>query len=288
MINNLTIIGVGLIGSSLAQALRQANYVDRITGCGRNEENLSRGIELGVIDDYFVDPARAVRDADVVVLAVPMGAMKAVLTAIRPALKSGAIVTDAGSTKGSVVADARGALGDSIDCFVPGHPIAGSENSGVEAGFPTLYRDRKVLLTPVDETNPEACKVVEEMWRQCGADVDYLSVQHHDEVLAATSHLPHMLAYSLVAYLADLEDYDEIFRYVAGGFMDFTRIASSDPVMWRDICIANGDALANFVEGYRDQLGEVAAAIRAGDANALMRLFQHAKDKRDELIGSRK
>jgi len=285
MINKLTIIGVGLMGSSLALALKQANYVGQITGCGRNEKNLQRGVELGVLDNYELDPAAAVCNADMVLLAVPMGAMRQVLLAIKDSLQQDTIITDVGSTKGSVVEDAEIVLQKNISRFVPGHPIAGAEKSGVEAGYASLYQKRKVILTPTETTSRAACKAVENMWHQCGAAVEYLSVEHHDMVLAATSHLPHMLAYSLVSFLGNNQDYDEIFRYAASGFRDFTRIASSDPVMWRDICIANSQALSGLIEQYRDELGRVAEAISNQDGEQLMNIFRDAKDKRDKLTG---
>jgi prephenate dehydrogenase len=170
--------------------------------------------------------------------------------------------------------------------FVPGHPIAGTEKSGVEAGFASLYQNRRVILTPVPETDAGATALIEQMWRDCGASVEYLDVEHHDRVLAATSHMPHMLAFALVHYLSGLNEHEEIFRYAAGGFRDFTRIASSDPVMWRDVCLANGEALTGLIEQYQKELDRMTAAIRAGDADALMQLFGKAKSERDSLIGS--
>ncbi len=169
---------------------------------------------------------------------------------------------------------------------MPGHPIAGAEKSGVEAGLADLYENRRVILTPVDSTDSKAVKVIQQMWLECGASVEFLEVEHHDKVLAATSHLPHMLAYSLVNYLSNLNDHDEIFKYAAGGFRDFTRIASSDPVMWRDVCISNGDALEKFIEGYKQELDEVSSAIRNQDSERLLELFSTAKSERDILIGN--
>ena len=185
-----------------------------------------------------------------------------------------------------MVADARAELGALLPRFVPGHPIAGTEKSGVEAGFASLYQERRVILTPLAETDNEASEQVAEMWRRCGAIVEFLGVEHHDRVLAATSHLPHMLAYALVHQLSGLNDKEEIFRYAAGGFRDFTRIASSDPVMWRDICLSNGEALVSLIEQYQQELDRIEAAIRTGDAERLLELFGRAKSKRDSLIGS--
>jgi len=286
MIDKLTIIGVGLIGSSLSLALKQAGAVGQVTGFGRNQQNLARGIELGVLDNFADSIEASVSDADVIVVAVPLGAMRQVFTALKPAIKQGAIITDVGSAKGSVVTAARAELGALFPRFVPGHPIAGTEKSGVEAGFASLYQKRRVIMTPLPQTDQDAISVIDEMWRHCGAIIEYLSVEHHDKVLAATSHLPHMLAYALVHQLSNLNDHEEIFRYASGGFRDFTRIASSDPVMWRDVCISNGDALVNLIEQYQQELDRVKAAINAEDADELLRLFGRAKSERDSLIGN--
>ncbi len=286
MIDRLAIIGVGLIGASLALALKKAGAVGHIVGCGRSEKNLQKGIELGVIDSYTTSIADAAKNADVVVLATPLGAMKMAFEQINDSISEQAIVTDAGSAKGSVIEIAKSALGTKIRQFVPGHPIAGAEKSGVEAGLADLYQNRRVILTPIESTDPAAVKQIEKMWLHCGASIEYLDVEHHDKVLAATSHLPHMLAYALVNYLSNLNDHDEIFKYAAGGFRDFTRIASSDPVMWRDVCISNGDALEKFIQGYKQELDEVSRAIRDQDSDRLLELFSTAKSERDTLIGN--
>ncbi len=286
MIDKLAIIGVGLIGSSLSLALRQSESVGTVIGYGRNRENLRKGVELGVLDTIADSIEQAVTDADVVVVAVPLGAMQAVFAEMKSALSPSCVVTDVGSSKGSVVKAARAELGELIKRFVPGHPIAGNERSGVEAGFATLYQNRRVILTPLEETDVDATALITAMWQDCGAQVETLDVAHHDKVLAATSHLPHMLAYTLVHHLSNLNDHEEIFRYAAGGFRDFTRIASSDPVMWRDVCLANGDALLDLIEQYQQELDQVAAAIRAGDADELLKLFGRAKSERDSLIGN--
>ena len=283
MIEHLTIIGVGLIGSSLALALKQQGFVKRVTGCGRTEASLQKGVELGVLDDYSLAVSEAVAGADVVVLAVPLGAMHSTMQQMAAGLDANTVVTDVGSAKASVVEDARATLGEHMTNFVPGHPIAGTERSGVEAGFATLYQDRKTILTPEADTNPQAIDVVTQMWQATGADVETMSVEHHDHVLAATSHLPHMLAFSLVSHLSKMSDQDEIFGYAAGGFRDFTRIAASDPVMWRDICLANGDALLSLIEGYKLELDHVSQAIRDNNPDALYELFRDAKHTREQL-----
>ena len=281
MIRRLCIIGVGLIGGSLARALRQAGQVQEIVGSSRREEHLREAVELGVIDRFDTDAARAVQGADMVVVCVPLGAMEQTFRAIAPALASDAVVTDAGSAKASVVAAARAAFGRLPPGFVPGHPIAGTEKSGVTASFAEPYQNRKVILTPVAETDPAATARVQAMWEAAGAQVQRMGVEHHDEVLAATSHLPHVLAFQMVDTLARMSDEDEIFRYAAGGFRDFTRIASSDPVMWRDICLANAGAVLKMLERYQQDLSRLAEAIRGGDSAELERVFRNAKDARD-------
>ena len=283
MIRHLCIIGVGLIGSSLSLALKQSDFVQRVSGCGRNESNLQKGVELGVLDDYSVDPAIAAKGADVILLAVPLGAMKSVLIDIQPVIGAETIITDVGSAKASVTRDARLVLGDRIGQFVGGHPIAGTEQSGVEAGFPSLYQDRKIILTPEQDTLTSAVDEVTAMWQATGAIVERMSVEHHDTVLAATSHLPHMLAFSLVSHLSKMSDQDEIFNYAAGGFRDFTRIASSDPVMWRDICLANSEALMRLIDGYQKELDLVKLAIADKNPDKLFELFRDAKHTRDQL-----
>jgi len=286
MIERLCIIGVGLIGSSLALALRQVGAVGEVVGFGRNQDNLAKGVEIGVLDRYESSIADAVRDADMVVVAVPLGAMQPVFAELAGAVRADAVITDVGSAKGSVVRAAQAELGERFNRFVPGHPIAGNEKSGVEAGFASLYQGRRIILTPLAQTDVDATTRVEAMWRECGADIEYLEIEHHDKVLAATSHLPHMLAYALVHQLSHLNEHEEIFRYAAGGFRDFTRIASSDPVMWRDVCLANGEALQDLIEQYQRELERISRAIEAGDAKQLLRLFSRAKSERDSLIGS--
>ncbi|MES9859614.1 MAG: prephenate dehydrogenase/arogenate dehydrogenase family protein [Candidatus Thiodiazotropha sp. LLP2] len=284
MIEKLTIIGVGLIGGSVAMALREEGRVKEVVGCGRGSENLQKAQKLGVIDHYTHDVAQAVKGSDMVLLAVPLGAIRSTLEAMRNHLSDGVVVTDAGSVKGSVVADVRAVFQGVPDFFVPGHPIAGTERSGVEAAFPELYRNRRVILTPLHETRPEAVTRVEQLWCDCGADVSKMSVEHHDEVLAATSHLPHMLAYALVDSLSRMEENDEIFRFAAGGFRDFTRIASSNPVMWRDICIANQTALTDMLTRFANELHDLAGLLEKGDDSGLLTLFESAKSARDRYV----
>jgi len=283
-IGRLAVIGVGLIGGSLARALRAAGKVDEIVGCGRGKANLEEAVALGVIDRYSHDVAETVRDADVVFLAVPLGAMHAAFAAMRETLPEHAVITDGGSAKGSVVADCREAAPELLGRFVPGHPIAGTENNGVAASFAELYQNRRVILTPLEENDASQVARVRKMWEACGAEVTAMPVEHHDEVLAATSHLPHMLAFGLVDMLARMKENDEIFRYAAGGFRDFTRIASSNPVMWRDICIANREALSPMLAAYAEEMTALADSIAAADADELLAIFERAKAARDRFV----
>jgi len=284
MIRHLAVIGVGLIGGSLAQALREAGEVEEITGCGRSRENLEKAVKLGVIDRYTHDIGEAVEAADMVFLAIPLGAMKEAFAAMQGHLLPGAVITDGGSCKGSVVADARAVFGKIPPMLVPGHPIAGTERNGVEASFAALYRNRRVILTPMEETDLQATARVRRMWEACGARVSEMPVEHHDEVLAATSHLPHMLAFGLVDTLARMKENDEIFRYAAGGFRDFTRIASSNPVMWRDICVANGPALSKMLAAFAEEMNDLAQIIAEEDGERLLEVFSSAKAARDRFV----
>lgn len=284
LIKRLAIIGVGLIGGSLARALRAKGEVGEVVGCGRGRENLEQAVQLGVIDRFTHDAGEAVEGADMVFLAVPLGAMRSTFSAIKGHLSDNTVLTDGGSAKGSVVEDCRAVFGGDMPGFVPGHPIAGTENSGVEASFAELYQNRRVILTPTDITSSEALRQVTAMWEICGSDVTSMSVQHHDEVLAATSHLPHMLAFALVDSLARMKGNDEIFRYAAGGFRDFTRIASSSPVMWRDICIANRKALSAIMKSYSHDMADLADTISCGDGDHLLEIFERAKESRDRYI----
>jgi prephenate dehydrogenase len=283
VIRKLCVFGVGLIGGSLALALRRAGYCREVVGCSRSETHLARAVELGVIDAYSLEPAEAVQGADMVLLAVPLGAMEAVCRAMRDSLAPDAVITDVGSAKGSVVQAVNAAFGGIPAGFVPGHPIAGTERSGVEAAFAELFQGRRVILTPLEGTRADALKKVRAMWEVAGAVVEEMSVAHHDEVLAATSHLPHLLAFGLVDSLARMGERDEIFRYAAGGFRDFTRIASSDPVMWRDICLANSEAILKVMKHYREDLDGITEAVKDGDGERLLEIFQRAKSARDRF-----
>lgn len=282
-VQTVCIIGTGLIGGSLALALKQSGFCQRVVGAGRTEETLKKAIELKVIDHYETDYALAVKDADIVVVAVPLSAMKNVFVQIAPALSATAVVTDAGSAKQSVIKDAASAFGKNFNRFVAGHPIAGTEKSGVTAAFVDLYKNRKVILTPTDTTDNDAVRLVSDMWQATGAEVETMSAEHHDMVLAGTSHLPHILAFGLVDCLNNLEEVDEVFRFAAGGFRDFTRIASSDPVMWRDICLSNREDILRMMKKYEQQLKTITSALQESDGEALMNIFARAKKARDQF-----
>ncbi len=284
MINKLVIFGVGLIGGSLGLALRQAHYCNEVLGCSRNAQHLQKAVDLGVIDHYELDPVVAVQDADMVLLAVPMGAMRSLLEQIKPVLPEQAILTDAGSTKASIVAEVAEVMGKDFSRFVAGHPIAGGERTGVEAAIADLYQQRRVILTPQTYTNTAAIARVTAMWEVCGALVEHMPVTLHDEVLAATSHLPHMLAFSLVDTLLNMPQREDILRYAAGGFRDFTRIASSDPVMWRDICLHNSSAILSVIGALQSNLAEFARLIQQQDGDALRQRMEKAKQARDNYI----
>lgn len=285
MIRRLCIIGVGLIGGSLARALRAAGAVGEVVGSSRRAGHLQQAVKLGVIDRYDTDPGKAVQEADMVLVCVPLGAMQSVFRAIKDSIAPGAVVSDVGSAKACVLEDVKAVFGEVPSWFVPGHPIAGTERSGVEASFAELYQGRRVILTPAAQTDAEATRRVRAMWQAAGAVVDEMDVVHHDEVLAATSHLPHVLAFTLVESLARMSEQREIFEYAAGGFRDFTRIASSDPVMWRDICLANRDAILAMVAHFGEDLGVLTTAIRERDEARILQIFQDAKTARDTFSG---
>ena len=281
MIRRLCIVGTGLIGGSLARDLRRLGEVGEVVGSSRHAANLERAVDLGVIDRFDVDVARAVTGADMVVVAVPLGAISGVFERIRDAVDDDAVITDVGSAKSSVVAAARSVLGLRLSQFVPGHPIAGTEHFGVDASTERLFERQRVILTPTAETSGIAVERVSDMWRLVGSEVIEMDVDRHDEVLAATSHLPHMLAYTLVDVLGGMKERTEIFRLSAGGLRDFTRIASSDPQMWQDICLANREAMVDAIERFGSELGQLTDAIRRGDGEFVRLVFARAKSVRD-------
>lgn len=287
-IDRLGLIGVGLIGGSLARALRRAGAVSHITGFSINPLELEKAVELEVIDACAKDAAETVVGADMVVVAVPLGAMGSIFAEIGPALANRTVITDVGSVKRCAVQDARANLGQHWPRFVPGHPVAGTERSGVEASFAQLFDRHRVVLTPLADTEPGAVQRVAAMWESAGAIVERMSVDDHDLILAASSHLPHVLAYVLVQTLAAHARSDDIFRLAAGGFADFTRIASSDPRMWHDIVLANRDAILAITECFGENVAELLEALKSGDSDGVTAVFGGAKKVRDEFEAHRR
>jgi prephenate dehydrogenase len=284
----LAVFGVGLIGGSFALALKRAGIVSDVVGIGRSHANLARAVELGVIDEISDDAAHALVGTDLVLIAVPVQQTARVLQQIAVHLEPGAVVTDGGSTKRDVVTAARAALREKLAQFVPAHPIAGAELSGVDAAKADLFRDRTVVITPLPETAPNARLRVEQAWLACGARLTTMDPERHDAVLAAVSHLPHALAFALVEMIAARADADDFFSFAGAGFRDFTRIASSSPEMWRDICLANRDLLLAEVNAYRTQLAVLEQHLQRGDGIALERMFEAARSARNAWISAGK
>lgn len=284
MINRLCVIGVGLIGGSLIAGLRERGLVREVVGCARREETLATAQYLQLIDAGTTNPLEAVAGADMVVVAVPMGQYAALFQTLAQAWPAQAVVTDCGSTKASVHEDLRQALGQIPANFVAGHPVAGTERSGPAAAKPDLYRHRRVILTPHEQAHSAAIDRVRAMWEGVGASVAQMQDTHHDEVLALTSHLPHVIAYQLIGTLAAVADEREVFAYAAGGLRDLTRIASSDAGMWRDIVSANRVAVLAALDRYMADLKQARQELANGDESALEQRFGRAKQTRDQWI----
>ncbi|HNE42265.1 MAG: prephenate dehydrogenase/arogenate dehydrogenase family protein [Azonexus sp.] len=276
----IVIFGTGLIGGSFALALKEAGAVEEVVGFGRTPATLKLAQELGVIDRAGINPAHEVGDADIVLVATPVAQMPEIFERIVPYLGPDTIITDGGSTKGDVVAAARAALKGHIGKFVPAHPIAGAENSGPGAARADLYRGKKVVVTPLPENNDERLDRVKRAWALCGADIHELTPEMHDRVFAAVSHLPHLLSFALVHELAKREDADLFFTFAASGYRDFTRIAASHPEMWRDICLANRDALVAELDGYMAGLARLRIALEQCDGASLEVVFDNARRAR--------
>lgn len=282
-LGRLVIIGLGLIGGSFAKGLRERGLFHEVIGVDLDPESRRLAVELGVVDRCEVDLLAACQGADVIQLAVPILAMEKLLAELAKLELGAAVLTDVGSAKGNVVRAARLAFTGKAVRFVPGHPIAGSEQSGVEASNAQLFRRHKVILTPCEQSDEPALALVDALWRELGADVEHMEVEHHDQVLAATSHLPHLLAFTLVDSLAKRSENLEIFRYAAGGFRDFTRIAGSDPVMWHDIFLANREAVLRTLDVFRDDLDALRDAVDAGDGHQLLGVFTRARVAREHF-----
>lgn len=285
LFDKVALVGIGLIGSSLARAVRHGGLATTIAISSRSEKTLARARELGLGDVYEQDAAEAVRDADLVIVSVPVGASGAVAKVIAAGLKPGAIVTDVGSTKASVIAQMQPHLPDSVH-FIPGHPIVGTEDSGPDAGFADLFEGRWCILTPLPDTDVDALARLSAFWEGCGAMVDRMDPEHHDMVLAIVSHLPHIIAYNIVGTADDLEAVtkSEVIKYSASGFRDFTRLAASDPTMWRDVCLHNSDAILEMLARFSEDLSALQRAIRWGDGEKLFEMFTRTRAIRRSII----
>jgi cyclohexadieny/prephenate dehydrogenase len=285
LFDKIALIGIGLIGSSLARVIRREGLARHVAISTRSAATLARAGELGLGDSYSTDPAVAVTDADFVVVSVPVGASGEVAEAIAPALKPGAIVTDVGSTKGSVITQMQPRLPANVH-FIPGHPLAGTEKSGPDSGFAELFENRWCVFTPLPGTDPAALEKLSEFWRRCGSNVDTMDPDHHDMVLAIVSHLPHIIAYNIVGTADDLQTVtkSEVIKYSASGFRDFTRLAASDPTMWRDVCLHNKDAILEMLARFSEDLASLQRAIRWGDGEKLFDLFTRTRAIRRSII----
>ena len=281
----IALVGIGLIGSSLARVIRREGLARRIAISTRSAATLGRAEELGLGDVYTTDAAGAVRDADLVIVSVPVGASGAVAAEIAPALRPGATVTDVGSTKRSVIAQMQPHIPTGVH-FIPGHPLAGTEKSGPDAGFADLFENRWCIFTPLPGTDPAALEKLSEFWRRCGSNIDTMDADHHDMVLAIVSHLPHIIAYNIVGTADDLEAVtkSEVIKYSASGFRDFTRLAASDPTMWRDVCLHNKDAILEMLARFSEDLASLQRAVRWGDGDKLFDLFTRTRAIRRSII----
>jgi cyclohexadieny/prephenate dehydrogenase len=283
--DRIALIGIGLIGSSLARVIRREGLAGHVAIATRSPATLKRAEELGLGDSYHADLAEAARDADLVVVSVPVGSSGEVTQAIAPVLKPGAILTDVGSTKGSVIAQMAPHVPAGVH-FIPGHPLAGTEKSGPDAGFADLFSNRWCIFTPLPDTDPQALDRLAAFWRACGSNIDTMDPDHHDKVLAIVSHLPHIIAYNIVGTADDLETVtkSEVIKYSASGFRDFTRLAASDPTMWRDVCLHNRDAILEMLSRFSEDLASLQRAIRWGEGDKLFDLFTRTRTIRRSII----
>ncbi|HVZ69185.1 MAG TPA: prephenate/arogenate dehydrogenase family protein [Rhizomicrobium sp.] len=285
LFGKVALLGIGLIGSSMAHAMRRAGLAGHIAGYARRPETLEAAKKVGFADSLSSDVAEAVRNADLVVLATPVGSFGTLAKEIAPHLKQGSIVTDVGSVKTAVVRDVGPHIPEGVH-FIPAHPIAGTEQSGPEAGFAELFDNRWCILTPPPGTDPAAVEKLKGFWQRCGSNVDIMDPKHHDLVLAITSHVPHLIAYNIVGTADDLETVtkSEVIKYSAGGFRDFTRIAASDPTMWRDVFLNNRDAVLEVLGRFSEDLSALQRAIRWGDGDALFNLFTRTRAIRRSIV----
>lgn len=285
--NKVAILGLGLIGSSIAHAIRAYGGAKGISGHAKSAETLRIAAEIGFADSLHETAAEAVRGADLIILCAPVGACGALVAAIRDAVEPGAIITDVGSVKGAIIRDCLPHVPQHAH-FIPGHPVAGTEQSGPRAGFAELFQNRWLILTPLPDNPPEKVAALEAFWTRLGSKVEYMTADHHDLVLAMTSHLPHLIAYNSVATAADLEavTQSEVIKFSAGGFRDLTRIASSDPTMWRDVFLNNREAVLEMLGRFSEELSVLQRAIRWGDGETLFNLFKRARDIRKGIIAA--
>jgi prephenate dehydrogenase len=286
MFKKICVIGVGLIGGSVAKAARANNLVETIVGFGRADdlENLQLAKKLGVIDEFFTEIEPAVFEADCVIIATPVAATESILKVLKPFWSQNAIYTDVGSTKGNVIEAAKAVFGEVPTNFIPAHPIAGAENSGVQAALVDLFLNKRLIITPVENTNSDSLEKLQQFWEKIGSLVSIMPVQEHDSVLAATSHLPHLLAFALVDMLGTRDEQEDIFKFAAGGFRDFTRIASSDPTMWTAICEANKTELVPLLEQFKNELSKIQHLLETNDYQKLFELFVYANTARARFL----
>jgi len=286
-VKKLVIFGVGLIGGSLALALKQAQYVTHIVGVGRSRASLNEALALNIIDCAETDIANAMHEADVTMIAAPVAQTGDILRKIQPYLAPTTVVTDAGSTKSDVLASAKQILGQQFSQFVGGHPIAGAEKSGASAALANLYLNRNVILTPASDTHADAIESIRQLWMACGAKVLTMQADEHDSIFAAVSHLPHLLAFALVDDIASRDNADQLFNFAASGFRDFTRIAGSHPEMWRDICLANKTALLSELASFKDELNILQKQLETSDSAGLYALFERASCARNKWANTK-
>ena len=287
MFERVALIGLGLIGSSLSHVMRRERLARHIAGHAKSQATRDKAVEIGLADSIHESSEEAAAGADLVILCVPVGACGQIAAEIAPSLKPGAIVTDVGSVKTAVVRDVGPHIPDGVH-FVPGHPVAGTEQSGPESGFAELFANRWCILTPLQTSAPDAVTKLADFWRACGSNVETMSPEHHDIVLAITSHLPHLIAYNIVATAADVEEVtnSEVIKFSAGGFRDFTRIAASDPIMWRDVFLNNKDAVLEMLGRFSEDLSALQRAIRWGDGEALFNVFTRSREIRRSIIAA--
>jgi len=282
MMKKVCIIGIGLIGGSLAKAINKTHQSEIVFGFGRDKSRLEKAQKSNVIDQYSTDIGEALDGSNMVIIATPVGSYESILRLMKPHIVKDMIISDVGSTKMSVIEAVKKVFGNTLDNFIPAHPISGKEKVGFEVSDADLFVDKKVIITPHENNNPDSINILANMWKEVGAEVDFMTPQSHDDLLGMTSHLPHMLAFSLVNYL--ISKHPEASVYAAGGFKDFSRIASGDAIMWRDICLNNRDSIVEHIKGYQDSLNTLVGVINSQNKEQLESLFSEAKNTRDSWV----